>query len=280
MANKYLDRDDVLPEGRAPLPFRKMLAKVGGLNQYGENLYRLVLAQSCMEWHGGQFWDWPENTSLQDQGGLQFSEKIVRRKHLVQRPDRHGKVGPVLMTVDEPEGMMPSMTQPLRVVVESRYVQKYPTIDGWILQRWRPASHWGSRALWEGMKYPGTEIQMLGPYPERGAYEIAIEWVDDTSKEFHRTSWSRLPDLGALEGAIAYLEEKKIEETTNDPQMRMLIKMHERKERIAAMQRRVSEERKALIRDEIRPYLSDSLNGVRLRHQVANKTGIKEHITI
>jgi hypothetical protein len=71
------ERNDILPEGRAPRVVRKFLRQVGGLNPYGEDNYRLVLAQCVMILRGGEWWDWPEDTDIEDQGGITFSEEKV-----------------------------------------------------------------------------------------------------------------------------------------------------------------------------------------------------------
>lgn len=269
--------EDITPSALAPKQYRKALARVGGLNPYSEPLYRVVIAEHVMEWHGGEFWDWTEDADLHDQGGLHFSERMVKREYVVQPPDP--KVPPQVYVIEEPEGMIPSPLKPVRVEVGLRRVQRYPTTEGWVLMRWRPASHWGSRALWEGMRHPGTDIQILGPYPEQGRYEIALEWVD-ADRNLHQEAWSTLPPISRVEEAVQFLEHQRIEEYGNTPQVRMLIAMNERKRRIEAMAMTRKIERQAAIRDAIQPYLGNSLAAQRLRNELAAKAGISEHFTI
>ncbi len=65
----------------------------------------------------------------------------------------------------------------LREVVELRQVPKYFPFDRWHIERWCPAELYGSPAAWyvrtlevEG----GRSIPALGPYPERGEYELCF----------------------------------------------------------------------------------------------------------
>ena len=43
--------------------------------------------------------------------------------------------------------------------------------DRWVLEKWLPASEYGSREDWDAMKEPVTGYSILGPYPENGEYE-------------------------------------------------------------------------------------------------------------
>lgn len=282
---KFTDRDDVLPAGLAPRKVRALLAQVAGLNPYKEPLYRMVLAQHVMEWHGGEFWDWPEDAELHDQGGLLFVDELVKKKFIVQPRDEHGVLRgtPEVIECEVPVGMVPNPSQPIRRVIESRYVQKYPDLEGWVLQRWRPAKHWGPRAVWESALYPGTNICVLGPYPERGMYEMATEFVipDGEGKpRLYRNSHYTMPALSNIEEAIAFLEEQRIDHYGSDPQVRMKIRMAEYDARRAAQQRKDSAERRQVIKDLIRPYCGASLEAQRLRNELAERQGVREHIVI
>jgi len=42
--------------------------------------------------------------------------------------------------------------------------------EGWILERWFPASSYGSRDQWESALSQDGETPMMGPFPERGGY--------------------------------------------------------------------------------------------------------------
>ena len=277
---QFRERDDVLPDGQAPRKVRAILAKIGGLNPYKEPIYRIVLAQHVMEWHGGEFWDWPEDADLHDQGGLIFSDEIIKKRFVVTPRDEHGVLQKQVIEYEGPAGMVPNPRQPIRRVVESRYVEKYPQLQGWILQRWRPAAHWGPRSAWESALYPGTSICVLGPYPERGAYEHALEFVSEDSGKLVRNTWYTMPELGKIEEGIAYLEEQRIDHYGSDPAVRLKIRMAEYQDRRIMMRQKESTERKQYIRDLIRPYVGSSLEAQRLRNELAAGAGINEHVTI
>lgn len=275
--NKYNERDDVAPAGWAPLAHRKALRQFGGTNPYGESRYRVVLAQHVYEWHGGEFWDWPEGAGLSDQGGLVFSDKIVRKKHVIKTGDP--RVPLQLLTVEQPEGMIANPSQPLRRVVESRWVSRYPELDGWILQRWRPASHWGPPKLWESIVYPGTDIQMLGPYPEKGRYEFAIEMVDDDGMLL-RKSRTEIYALSHLENCIQFLDsqEQEFDKNGATPEVRMAVRRAEYEAQRAQVAQAARDTRQKEIREFIRPYLGNSLEAGRLRSDLAKKAGISSHV--
>ncbi len=42
--------------------------------------------------------------------------------------------------------------KPLRVVTEMREIRKYPHADGWILEKWFPASAYGTQEEWYSYK--------------------------------------------------------------------------------------------------------------------------------
>ena len=50
----------------------------------------------------------------------------------------------------------------------AQWVRKYKALgDIWIMERWRPAEEWATRAEWD-LNYASS----LGPYPERGEYDF------------------------------------------------------------------------------------------------------------
>ena len=67
------ERDDVLINGIAPKHTRKFLQEIGGVTPWGENRYRLVLAECVMLYVGARWHDWAPNTDLLDQGGLDIN---------------------------------------------------------------------------------------------------------------------------------------------------------------------------------------------------------------
>jgi len=66
----------------------------------------------------------------------------------------------------------------LRTVVETRRVPKYWTHpERWIVEKWLPPEEYGSPETWRQQTAEfvrGQTVLQLGPYPERGDYELAF----------------------------------------------------------------------------------------------------------
>jgi hypothetical protein len=112
------------------------LERAGGLNEFGEPRWRLVLASSVV-WKiaGGKVWD--ENLSVGERGGL---------------------LNPTAKPLRDESGTL----------VERR---RYPHVEGWLLQAWKPASYY-DREIWfapQNCLPDGTP--KLGPFPNLGDYE-------------------------------------------------------------------------------------------------------------
>lgn len=276
-----VQRDDVTPDGHAPKATQVSLAQIGGLNPYGEPKYRLVLAQCVHEWHGGEFLDWPKNATLQEQGGLVFSG-TARKTHRLELPDRNLPefARRIAMRADVPL-LTPSKVTPIRREVGMRYVRRYPTIKGWILQLWRPATHFGSRAVWESFTYKGNPaILMLGPYPEKGAYEIAGERIERnrSGKMLVQDSWEEVPAISLLEDMIKFFECDRLKTYGASPEARIGIRLHEYQRRQEMLEAKERDEQLQFIRDTMRPYLGSSLAAGRMREELAKRAGITEHV--
>src|SRR5713101_5757686 len=75
----------------------------------------------------------------------------------------------------------------IRTVIETRRVPKYWTHpDRWILEKWLPPEEYGSPESWhqQTTEYLGGQaVAQLGPYPERGDYELAFV-VEDHNGNF------------------------------------------------------------------------------------------------
>jgi hypothetical protein len=62
----------------------------------------------------------------------------------------------------------------VREVVELRQEPKYAAVNRWHVERWVPASAYGSPREWYAQtveRAGGKSVAALGPYPERGEYE-------------------------------------------------------------------------------------------------------------
>lgn len=272
----YPERDDVLRRGWAPVAVRRFVAHAGGLNPYGEKNYRIVLAQSIREWHGGRWVDWPKEATLHDQGGMALARDPVARKHIVKL----SRDLPPQELEAEILRLVPTAQQPLRVVEEMRLVERYPYHEGWMLQCWRPPEQFGSKTWWESKTVPGRpDLPILGPFPDKGDYE-AIDHLErgPNGIEISRTTYREMPDLTGIEHAIQFLEDQKYREREGaTPEARILIRTHDYERQLAAHNKKVEEERSLAIAEALKPYLGNSLGAGRLRTEAASEAGLKGH---
>lgn len=278
---QFKQRDDVFGDGHAPKDIQQALAKAGGLTPYREPKYRLVLAQNVREWHGGEFLDWPTGATLQEQGGLVFTG-TQKKQHHIELPDKNipESARRMLMDADVPI-LVPSEVKPIRRFVGMRLCKRYPTIKGWILQMWRPAKHFGRRVIWESFIYNGNpEILMLGPFPEKGAYEIAGERIErgPDGVLLQQMSWPEIPAIGLLEDMIQFLECERMTNYAASPEARIAIRLHEYQQRMLAQEEKEKEEQLQSIRDYMKPIMGSSLAAGRMREELAKKAGISEHV--
>lgn len=126
-----------------PKRLKELIAKRGGLNPFGEPLYRLVHGGFRMTPSGGTWLEWPEHFTTND------------------RNERDNA--------------------PLRRVVEMRWIHSYPGTDAWVLEKWCPPETYGDPKDWyKVVQQGGTVMYMpserkhiatLGDYPYRGEYE-------------------------------------------------------------------------------------------------------------
>ena len=117
----------------------------------------------------GVYRDWAQGLSTAEKGGLNF------------QPNPHAP-GCNFSRHDN---------KPIRVVTEMREVRKYPHAEGWILEKWFPASSYGTQAEWYSYKAIDGFTPMLGPYPECGDYEMVFG------------PWLKVPTTDTLQGLIA-----------------------------------------------------------------------------
>ena len=276
--NELPEREGVQRRGWAPLFVRKFIRKVGGLNPNGEPYYRLVLAESIYELHGGHWVDWPAGLTIQEMGGTPLVEDKEFKKHVIKLA---GSGLPAQELVAEVRRMVPSAHQPLRTVDEMRLVQRYPYQTGWMLQCWRPPKQFGSRTWWEAQTVPGRpDLPILGPFPVKGDYE-ALDHVERglNGAEVVRTTYRELPDLTGLEEAIQFLEAQKYREReAASPEARILIRIHDYERQLAANREKAAADRSMYLTELLKPYLGNSLEAGRLRTKAAEEAGLKRHV--
>jgi hypothetical protein len=149
-----------------------------------------------------------------------------------------------------------------------REVKKYPHASGWILEKWFPASSYGTQAEWYSYKAVDGFTPMLGPYPECGDYEMVYG------------PWAKVPTTDTLQGLIARYS-SGINGRRGSPESRAqeYLLRFEYEEQQAEEKRKVEYE--AMMRDHISPLRSGSLAASRWRQELAQRTGNgNEHIGI
>lgn len=274
MRNPTFDRGDVLPDGQAPKSIRTFLRTLGGVNIYGEPNLRVVLANKITQVRGGAWHDWPEGTELSDQGGIVFSEETEVRR--VVMPGALGKK--LVADIEMPCETFISKQQPLRVVNEMRTVLRYPSLEGWMLQQWEPASRYAPREWWERHRVPGAaHLMVLGPFPDTGRYDPFVEWLDMTEPghPYKRQTWPEIPAVARLEEGYYRMLRSKEKAQSANPDWRKMTAMIELQEQRQFEHEKAIKENAAAYKDAISPLMGSTLEAGRAREDVANRLRAK-----
>lgn len=229
-----------------PKDVERFLTNYGGRNPHGQPNWRILVSSDRLVKQAGVYRDWAPGLTTAEKGGLCFEPN----------PDQPGC------------NFRRSENKPLRVVTEMREVRKYPHADGWVLERWFPASSYGTREEWFQWKAVDGVTPMLGPYPERGDYEMIFgPWLKAPSSDLlQRLISSYCANIAARRGTRS-------------------SRINEAVERYRYEQEKAEEKRKqeylAWMRDELTPMKSASLEASRWRQSLAQRTGhANEHIGI
>jgi hypothetical protein len=87
---------------------------------------------------------------------------------LVKAGNRRVRIAGVMTTM--PRGVVPEDTAPLRTEEGTFWVRRYGNA-GWVLERWFPASTWGTEADWEAERSgPDNRTRMRAAWPRNGDY--------------------------------------------------------------------------------------------------------------
>jgi hypothetical protein len=230
-----MTRYDIRGVELAPQETQDYLLRIGGSTPFDEPIWRLVLARNVV-WKvaGGKVWN--EGLSVSERGGFDLYE-------------------------GRPYGNQPLRDESGRLVEQ----QRYPHLDGWILQRWFPASAY-SQSQWyasENCLPDGTP--KLGPFPQYGDYEMVGGPMDRTpgKQELHDFISAYYQGLEGRAGSV----ETRVREAVN-----------------AAQYTRQREEQKTrtfvdeYMRDRCSYIWSSSLEAGRVREEAAKRLGIREHV--
>jgi hypothetical protein len=273
-------RDDVAPMGLAPKSLRNAICKAAGFNPYGEPRYRLALAQHVYALRGGEHLTWDDNLTVEEQGGL-VQGGTIQKCHMLNHPSMAGARSKMVWA--ESPVLVPSTKKPTRTFVGVEKVMRYPTIEGWILQMWRPASHFGTPEYWNSSMFlwkGDANNNVNGPYPERGDYEFASERVERSREGpmIVQLSWPEIPALSLLEDMIQFLDSENMKQYGADKEARRAIRMNETAARWRHLEEKKSEMRQQMIRDTMAPYLGSSLAAGAMRTKLAERAGLRGHV--
>jgi hypothetical protein len=256
-------RDDIRGPIRTPPETDAYLRQIGGVNPFGENIYRLVLAESVVMVVAGEFCDWDESIPVQERFGFVRTSIPLEEPEpiLANVPGQGNKVVGYRTTK---EVMMPSGRQPDRVVMGTREVPRYTVFNGWLVERWYPASMWGTPEAWSEKTLPdGTAL--LGPYPTFGDYDGVVG------------PWPEVPGRHVLRAAVSYVEDK-IENQEDSPAARLLKRINRATDEYEKRSTKNQEELTKYIKDKTSFLLSGSLEAGRLRTQAAERAGLRHHV--
>jgi hypothetical protein len=134
-----------LPTRDTPRHLTAELARYGGLNPFGEPIFRVVLAQNVKDQTFGTM--------------------------------RHMPVIDVDSEVADPT--------PEKFSSGEMWIERYNEC-GWILERWFPASAWGSQVEWESETSQDEVTKLKGQFPRHGDYFMVNDLfhVEQMSAEF------------------------------------------------------------------------------------------------
>jgi hypothetical protein len=228
-------RHDIQGVERAPEDVEEYLITIGGKTPHGEAMWRLVVARNVI-WkvQGGKVWD--ESLSIAERGGINMNDG----RRYENRPGR-----------DEGD----------RLVEQ----QRYPHLEGWILQKWFPASSYDKSQWFSPEHCMGDGTPKLGPYPQFGDYEMIAGPVEKVPSREH-----------LHEFVSAYYRNLESRRGSVETRMREMMNAMEYQE-----QRHVKDTRAFMdeyMRDKCSYLASSSLEAGRVRTARAEKLGIREHV--
>jgi len=122
-----------------PSHIRQFIKTRAGLTPFGEPRYRLVWASDRYEQAGGEWLEWEESLGVNDRN-------YVNRK---------GEL----------------LNVPKRIVIDLRWVRKYPTEGVWVLEKWMSPESYGREEDWYKARTPDGKWPVLGRYPYEGDFE-------------------------------------------------------------------------------------------------------------
>jgi len=229
-----------------PKTVQQFLTRYGGRNPYGKPQWRLLIGADRLVKEAGVYRDWAPGLTTAEKGGLRFEPREDLPGCNFGRYDN----------------------KPIRVVTEMREIPKYPHADGWILEKWFPASAYGSQEEWYSYKAVDGMTPMLGAYPESGDYEMIFG------------PWARIPSTDMLQKLVSsYSSGINNRRGTPASRAQEALLRYEYEEELAERKRK--DEYAVMMADHLSPMKSGSLAASRWRQELAVRIGRgNEHIGI
>jgi len=229
---------------RTPSAVRKELARFGGLNPYQRANWRIVLAEDRKELRGGVFTTMPSG----DVKTIELEPVMRNGKRVYIQHIREVK--------------------PEKVETGFHEVPKYPC-QGWILERWFPASKKGmTKTEWESVKSSDGSTPMMGPFPVEGFYFMLAG------------PFSRIPEMQDLKNAIS-MHIRAEEENPSNYQQMLLNEINEEQEERERAYNKVVSDLAHFYESEVEPVLKgSSLEASRIRQELGEMMGDRSHQAI
>lgn len=227
-------RRDLKPNGTIiPKDIQRELKKFGGTNPYGEPIYRLIRAEDRITLAPGEWSIWPDELSMDDRGGLgipilqkALMEYRTAMENMVEKESQHEIDKAAKRFNADFEKLLQSRLSaaPIRTERGMREIPLYPN-EGFILEKWHPAEHYGSPSEWNRLTFDG--MPAAGPYPEYGDYEMfagptpympTIEQCKDAIRQNFRDVQTR--PQSSKERVRLLLEKTELEKQKRDQAIR------------------------------------------------------------
>lgn len=273
MTHARILRTDLVPGARkTPRKLTALLARLGGVNPYDEPLFRLIRAEDRVTLAAGEWNIWPDDATIEDRSGLaiQTVQQLLamRQETLLEMQRRNFLPSEIKKAAERMDRQVDDIITaelkkvPLRVDVGQQLVPLY-NLEGWILEKWRPASTFGSPEEWNRYQFAG--VAALGPYPYQGDYEMIAGPTPHMPSELQ------------LEEAVRE-HMKELHDQPSSARERALLQMQameRRKQEIASDRRNqiesIVKDGPASLHDRV------SLGAGRVIKELAEKAGLKGH---
>jgi hypothetical protein len=232
-------RNDLLPHSYTIPQSHQDFMRRFGKNEFGEPMYRLILAETRVTKADGSWAIWDESIPVEDRG-INFRKAL----EVARRGGSEEEIEAAL----EP-------THPMRVDVGITDVPLYPS-EGFCIEKWKPAFSFGPPSDW-----PASE----GPYPQYGDYELLAGPVP------------HLPSLEDIETAVRS-NMRTIENRITSRRERQVMMLNARAIREEQVKRDRLAKIEAYVKDgPASLYNRLSLGSGRVIQELATRAGLKGH---